>query len=76
MVTKEQSIQATIDAALDKAERIRSGNAFTGDFEAARIIDALLLGLKISQAEVEKQKKLVSYYKLYISKRLGKDKEE
>ena len=50
MVTKEQSIQATIDA--------------------------LLLGLKISQAEVEKQKKLVSYYKLYISKRLEKDKEE
>ena len=70
MSEREQKTQATIDAALDKINRIRSGNAFISDFEAARIIESLLLELKMAQLQIDKQKKLVGYYKLYISKRL------
>jgi len=70
MSEKQENLQAIIDAALDKINRIRSGNAFISDFEAARIIESLLLELKVAQLQVDKQKKLIGYYKLYISKRL------
>ena len=73
MSERDENTQATIDAALKKINKIRAGNAFTGDFEAARIIESLLFELKMAQAQADKQKKLVSYYKLYISKRLNKD---
>jgi hypothetical protein len=73
MSERKDKTQATIDAALEKINKIRSGSAFAGDFEAARIIESLLLELKVAQLRIDKHKKLVSYYKLYISKRLNKD---
>jgi hypothetical protein len=76
MSEKEKTTRILIDAALKKINRIRAGNAFVGDFEAARLLESLLLELKISQALVEKQKKLVNYYKLYISRRLEKEIKE
>ena len=76
MSERDENTRATIDAALEKINRIRSGNAFTGDFEAARIIESLLFELKAALLRAGKQKKLVNYYKLYISKRVGKNKDE
>ena len=45
--------QILIEAALTKINDIRTGNVFAGDFEAAQIIEQLLLELKLVQATTE-----------------------
>ena len=68
MSSENKTENVLIEAALNKVKRIQAGNAFTTDFEAGRIIQDLVIELKAAQKKLEKQRKLVKLYKLYIKK--------
>mgnify|MGYP003117063089 CR=1 FL=1 len=68
MSIENKTENVLIEAALDKVKRIQHGNAFTTDFEAGRIIQELVIELKSAQRKLEKQRKLIKLYKLYIKK--------
>jgi len=76
MSKEQKTADVLIQAALDKVNRIRAGNVFAADLEAARIIQELTVELKTAQRKIEKQKKLIKLYKLYIDKRLDKQRTE
>ena len=55
--TKENR-KKLIEEAVQKVNRINSGNAFVSDFEAARIIKRLIIEVRLLEIELEKEKKL------------------
>lgn len=72
MGEENKSMPALVDAALEKVSKIRNGNVFVGDLEAANLLEKLAYEVQWLQAKLRDRERILEYYKLYVEKRLTK----
>jgi len=65
---KNENLRTLVERARDKIELIRSGSAFTADFECASMMEVLVQEIELLSLENKNYKKKLSYRNIFFSK--------